>query len=130
MAPPPGKLAGCANNVMVWLGAGAFPEPLPSCFTVLTGATGLDYWNGAVAQWKANHPPALADVGPPVVSLFAPAANATLTGAVTLTATAVDDRDVAEVRFPLGGQGLGGAAATDLTPTEDTRAWGSPGSAH
>src|SRR2546430_11704085 len=35
MAPPPGKLAGCANNVMVWLGAGPFPEPLPSCFTVL-----------------------------------------------------------------------------------------------
>src|SRR5216117_722975 len=97
------QLALC-NNVMVWLGAGAFPEPLPSCFTVMTGATGLDYWNRAVAQWQANHPPALADVGAPVVSLFTPAANATLTGGVTLTATAVDDREVAEVRFQLDGQ--------------------------
>ena len=29
MAPPPGKLADCENNTMVWLGAGPFPEPLP-----------------------------------------------------------------------------------------------------
>ncbi|HXL11507.1 MAG TPA: Ig-like domain-containing protein [Gemmatimonadales bacterium] len=130
MAPPPGKLAGCSNNVMVWLGAGAFPEPLPSCFTVMTGATGLDYWNRAVAQWQANHPPALADVGAPVVSLFTPAANATLTGGVTLTATAVDDREVAEVRFQLDGQDLGAAATTDLTPTKYTLAWDSRGGAN
>jgi hypothetical protein len=78
MAPPPGKLADCANNVMVWLGPGAFPEQLPTtfdgkaCFTLMTGATGLDYWNNAVAQWKAAHPSALADIGPPIVSLFSP----------------------------------------------------------
>ena len=130
MAPPPGKLAGCANNVMVWLGPGPYPEPLPSCFTLMTGAAGLDYWNQAVAQWKANHPPATADVGPPVVSLFAPAANATVTGAVTLTATAVDDRELAEVRFQLDGQDLGAATTTDLTPTKYTLPWDSRGSAN
>src|SRR5256884_4216317 len=108
MAPPPGKLAGCANNVMVWLGAGAFPEPLPSCFTVLTGATGLDYWNGAVAQWKANHPPALGGVGPPVVSPFAPVANAAPTGAGAPTATGGGDRGRAEGRFPPGRRGPAG----------------------
>ncbi len=130
MAPPPGKLAGCANNVMVWLGAGPFPEPLPSCFTLLTGATGLDYWNQAVAQWQANHPPALADVGSPVVSVFTPAANATLTGLITLTATAVDDRELAEVRFQLDGQDLGAATTTDLTPTKYTLPWDSRGGAN
>src|SRR5204862_32366 len=97
MAPPPGKLAGCSNNVMVWLGAGAFPEPLPSCFTVMTGATGLDYWNRAVAQWQANHPPALADVGAPVVSLFTPADN---TG---IDASAAQWRTAAPISIRLGG---------------------------
>jgi len=29
---PPGKLFDCANNVMIWLGAGPFPEPLPATF--------------------------------------------------------------------------------------------------
>src|SRR2546425_8254924 len=107
MAPPPGKLAGCAINVMVWLGAGPFPEPLPSCFTVLTGATGLDYWNQAVAQWKTNHPPTLADVGSPVVSLFTPAANATLAGAGRLTGAAGGERGRAGGGFPPDGQELG-----------------------
>src|SRR5256884_8466539 len=118
MAPPPGKLAGCSNNVMVWLGAGAFPEPLPSCFTLMTGTTGLDYWNQAVAQWQANHAPATADVGPPVVFLFTPAANATLTGAVALTATAGDDRELAGGRLQPDGQGLGAAGTTDPAPAE------------
>src|SRR6266853_426411 len=55
MAPPPGKLADCRNNVMVWLGSGPFPETLPTtfngqpCLTLMTGAAGLQYWNNAVA---------------------------------------------------------------------------------
>src|SRR5258706_10027484 len=50
MAPRPGKLADCDNNVMVWLGAGPFPETLPTtfngqpCFTPLTGAPRLSFW--------------------------------------------------------------------------------------
>jgi hypothetical protein len=51
--PPPEKLAGCANNVIVWLGPGRFPEPLPSCFT-LTQDKGV--WDKAAAQWLAAHP--------------------------------------------------------------------------
>src|SRR5207249_4820438 len=96
LAPPAGKLADCSNNVMVWLGSGPFPEPLPSCFTVLTGDEGRRYWNDAVAQWKAGHPTSLSDVGAPIVSLFWPAGPSdTLTGpGVSLTATTADDRDV------------------------------------
>src|SRR5439155_27238650 len=66
----------------------------------------------------------------PVVSLFTPAANATQTGAVTLTATAVDDRELAEVRFQLDGQDLGAATTTDLTPTKYTLSWDSRGGAN
>jgi hypothetical protein len=49
----PASLVSCSNNVMVWLGAGAFPDPLPSCFTVTTDRA---VWDDAVAAWKAAHP--------------------------------------------------------------------------
>jgi len=49
---------------------------------------------------------------------------------VTLTATAVDDRELAEVRFQLDGQDLGAATTTDLTPTKYTLPWDSRGSAN
>src|SRR5947199_290817 len=74
MAPPPGKLADCRNNVMVWLGSGSYPETLPTtfngqpCFTIMTGAAGLQYWNNAVAQWQTLHPHPLPDVAPPDVA--------------------------------------------------------------
>ncbi|HYT99947.1 MAG TPA: Ig-like domain-containing protein [Gemmatimonadales bacterium] len=130
LAPPPGKLADCANNVMIWLGPGPFPETLPSCFTVMTGAAGLQYWNNAVAQWKANHPNLLPDVGPPVISLFAPSDGATLTGTVSLTATAVDDRDMAGVQFQLDGQNVGPEVTTDSPITKFTLSWDSHGMAN
>jgi hypothetical protein len=125
MAPPPGKLADCSNNVMIWLGPGPFPEPLPDCFRVLTGAEGLQYWNNAVEQWKANHPALLADVGPPVISLFAPTDGATLSGQVALTATAVDDREVVGVRFQLDGQDIGTEVTTEAPLTKYTVGWDS-----
>ena len=134
MAPPPGKLADCANNVMVWLGPGAFPEQLPttfdgkSCFTLMTGATGLDYWNNAVAQWKAAHPSVLADIGPPIVSLFSPGVTGTaaLAGSVSLTATAVDDDSVVVVVFRMNGDSIGTVAAA-APPTKYTLPWDSHG---
>jgi hypothetical protein len=49
----PASLTSCSNNVMVWLGAGPFPDPLPSCFTVTTDRA---VWDDAVADWKAAHP--------------------------------------------------------------------------
>jgi hypothetical protein len=50
---PPAKLTSCSNNTMVWLGQGAYPSPLPSCFKVVTDRK---VWDNAVAAWKAAHP--------------------------------------------------------------------------
>jgi hypothetical protein len=52
MGMPPG-LVSCSNNVMVWLGSGDYPAPLPPCFTV-TGDRGV--WDAAVAAWHVRHP--------------------------------------------------------------------------
>ena len=50
---PPSKLTSCSNNIMVWLGSGPYPSPLPSCFKVVTDRS---VWDNAVAAWKARHP--------------------------------------------------------------------------
>jgi len=131
MAPVPGKVKSCANNVMVWLGPGSFPEPLPSCFTVLTGQAGRDYWDNAVAQWKAAHP-APVDMAPPIVSLWSPglAGSSTLTGTVTLVATAVDDQALGGVQFALNGQPIGAEVLTAATPAKFPLTWDSHGLAN
>ena len=138
MAPPPGKLADYANNVVVWLGSGSFPATLPAtfngkpCFTVMTGAAGLQYWDNAVAQWKAAHPNPLPDVAPPIVSLFSPGVvgSATLTGTVALVATAVDDRDVVGVQFQVNGQNIGSEVTVESSPTKYQLSWDSHGMAN
>ncbi len=145
MAPPPGKLADCKNNVMVWLGSGSYPETLPTsfngqpCFTIMTGAAGLQYWNNAVAQWYAAHPDPLPDVAPPIVSLFSPgiSGSTTLTGTVTIVATANDDRAVVGVQLQLNGQNIGaevtqdGASGDDMFgPTHYALTWDSHGVAN
>ncbi len=145
MAPPPGKLADCKNNVMVWLGSGPFPETLPTtfngqpCFTLMTGTAGLQYWNNAVATWFAHHPDPLPDVAPPIVSLFSPGitGNTTLTGTDTLIATANDDRAVAGVQFQLNGQNIGAEVTQDgvsgddqFGPTKYVLTWDSHGVAN
>ena len=142
MAPPPGKLADCRNNVMVWLGSGSYPEALPTtfngqpCFTIMTGAAGLQYWNNAVAQWYAAHPDPLPDVAPPIVSLFSPgiSGSTTLSGTVTIVATANDDRAVVGVQLKLNGQNIGaevtqdGASGDDMFgPTHYALTWDSHG---
>jgi hypothetical protein len=53
MGIPPGKLADCANNTMVWLGDGEYPDQLPSCFTVVRDR---QVWERARADWIARHP--------------------------------------------------------------------------
>ena len=145
MAPPPGKLADCRNNVMVWLGSGSFPETLPTtfngqpCFTIMTGAAGLQYWNNAVASWFAHHPDPLPDVAPPIVSLFSPgiSGSTTLTGTVTIIATANDDRAVVGVQLQLNGQNIGAEVTQDgvsgddeFGPTHYALTWDSHGVAN
>ena len=125
--PPAAKLRHCVGNVMIWLGGGPFPEPLPArpgCFTLLTGAPGLQYWNRAVAQWKADHPRLTKDVAPPIVSLWSPAAPTILRGVVHLTATAVDDEDVVGVQFRLNDRTLGDVTR-ESPVTKFTLAWDS-----
>src|SRR5205085_5114377 len=133
LAPPADKLVDCANNIMIWLGSGPFPEPLPAtfngkpCFSLMTGQAGLDYWNTAVARWKASHATALPDIAPPVVSLFSPGAvgGTTLAGLVSLTATAADDHGVAAVQFQLDGRAIGLPLTLDSPPTKYTLSWDS-----
>src|SRR5207248_1376116 len=71
--------------------------------------------NNAVAQWQAAHPDPLPDVAPPIVSLFSPgiSGSTTLTGTVTIIATAVDDRAVAGVQLQLNGQNIGAEVTQD-----------------
>jgi len=145
MAPPPGKLADCRNNVMVWLGSGSYPETLPTtfngqpCFTIMTGAAGLQYWNNAVAQWQAAHPDPLPDVAPPIVSLFSPglSGSTTLAGTVTIVATANDDRAVVGVQLQLNGRNIGAEVTQDgvsgddmFGPTHYALTWDSHGVAN
>ncbi len=52
LAVPAGKLVDCANNTVVWLGAGPYPEKLPSCFRVTRDRA---VWDRAVVRWKQAH---------------------------------------------------------------------------
>ncbi len=49
---PPGYQVSCGNNIIVWLGHGAYPNPLPSCFRVTTDR---GVWDRAVAAWHSRH---------------------------------------------------------------------------
>ena len=60
------------------------------------------------------------DQVPPQVALTAPAAGSTLTGSVTLTATASDDVGVTRVEFYLSGKLIGSSSAAPFTLTWDS----------
>lgn len=55
---PEGKLVSCTDNIVVWLGDGAYPDPLPTtfngqpCFTITTDRT---VWDNAVWSWMNRH---------------------------------------------------------------------------
>jgi len=125
LIPPANKLQACSGNVMIWLGAGPFPETLPPCYTLLTGDAGLEYWNRAVAAWKAGHPKTLVDAAPPIVSVDAPADSATVSSVVELTATAVDDQAVTGVQFRLNDQDVGAELQAEAPITKFTLSWDS-----
>ena len=48
----PSSLVACSNNVMVWLGDGPYPAPLPPCFTVTKDRS---VWDTAAASWLTRH---------------------------------------------------------------------------
>lgn len=50
---PRGYHVQCSNNVVVWLGKGRYPDPLPKCFRVTRDRK---VWDRAVAEWNAAHP--------------------------------------------------------------------------
>jgi hypothetical protein len=43
----------CENTVIVWLGTGAYPAPVPGGCTVTTD---VGVWDRAVSDWEARHP--------------------------------------------------------------------------
>jgi hypothetical protein len=55
---PEGKLVSCSNNIVVWLGNGAYPDTLPEtfngqpCFTITTDKS---VWDNAVQNWLNQH---------------------------------------------------------------------------
>ena len=50
---PKGYEIDCSNNVVVWLGQGRYPDPLPKCFTVTRDRR---VWDRAVKAWRVSHP--------------------------------------------------------------------------
>ncbi len=78
-----------------------------------------------MAQWKARHPRALKDIAPPIVSMWSPPGSTTLSGTVILTATAVDDQDVAGVQFKLSDRNIGPEVTTEAPITKFTLSWDS-----
>ncbi len=50
---PTGYDVTCSNNVMVWLGPGAFPGTLPACFRVTADRS---EWDAAARAWDIAHP--------------------------------------------------------------------------
>ena len=62
--PPESLIDMCENNIIIWLGPGAFPGKLPTrkfpdSFEIITGQKGRDLWQKKVSDWHARHP----DVG-------------------------------------------------------------------
>jgi hypothetical protein len=110
--PPSNKVdPDCTGNVLDWFGDPNNPPAIPSglpagCFQVKTTLTGAQAdWDAAVASWQSAHPDPLTDVASPIVSMFRPGlVPLTMTGSVTLIATAADDRGVANVSFQLADQ--------------------------
>jgi len=49
---PQGRLIDASNNIVVWLGEGEYPDPLPDGFTI---STDRSVWDNAVADWMFRH---------------------------------------------------------------------------
>jgi hypothetical protein len=49
----PDRIESCSDNVLVWLGEGEYPEPLPDCVQLTRDRRA---WDDAVAGWHARNP--------------------------------------------------------------------------
>ncbi|HWZ42268.1 MAG TPA: Ig-like domain-containing protein [Candidatus Saccharimonadales bacterium] len=94
--------------------------------TLSAGAIALDVSNQHI-QFEdvlVTHP--VVDTTPPTVSMAAPAAGATVSGTVSVTASASDDVGVAGVQFLLDGAALG----AEVTVAPYTVSWNTAGSSN
>jgi hypothetical protein len=85
---------GAAANAVYAFGASTFPS---------SSGLGNNYWVDVVFVPNAGG----ADTTPPAVSISAPSAGSTVSGPVTITATATDNESVAGVQFQIDGGNLG-----------------------
>ena len=100
--------------------ANRIAQPTGTSYTDSGLAAGTYYYKVAAADAAGNVGPAsneasgtaTADTTPPTVAVSAPAAGATVSGAVTVTATASDNGSVAGVQLRLDGLNLGAEDTT------------------
>jgi hypothetical protein len=119
--------AASSGSCTVTIAPGAGFAGRPLMFSLSTAQQGCgvsedtDVAPGGPPPGDGVQPPA--DVVPPMVSLTAPAASATLTGTVTLSATATDNAGgsgVARVEFLVDGSSIGQVATSPFTVSYDT----------
>jgi hypothetical protein len=89
-----------------------------------TATTFGGYWVMQMAAFAAAGGGTGSDTTPPTVAITAPAANATVSGSVTITATATDNVAVAGVQFKVDGANIG-AEVTGASPYSVT--WNTTG---
>jgi hypothetical protein len=102
---------GDPTTTMNWFGAtDAVNIPAPSgstqSLTITTGVTGLTASNFMIKAY-APSTGGSTDTIPPTVSMTAPVGGATVSGTITISATASDNVGVASVQFKLDGANLG-----------------------
>jgi regulation of enolase protein 1 (concanavalin A-like superfamily) len=95
-----------------WTAVGSATVPMPS--TVYVGLSVASAQHGVWATANFDHisvTGGVQDSIAPVVSITSPAANSTVTGTATLSATATDNLGVAGVQFQVDGVNVGGEAS-------------------
>jgi hypothetical protein len=133
--PGSNTFTGNPATTMNWFAAtDATGIPAPSgttqSLTISTGASGLTAANFMVKAYVSGSgsTPPPSDLTPPTVSMTAPAAGATVSGTVTVQATATDNVAMAGVQFKLDGANLG-SMATGSGPSYSV-SWNSTGAAN